>query len=579
MISYYTPSISIADPVLGDGGFISDNLAAIGSGGYAYKNNLAVNARVARGYRGWGLYSGFGGDGAVPANAIINAVYMTYTVSKTYTNWTALLRGESNNASYGPVYAVNSYYSWVAGTLVTTQSFALGGNATQNQAVADQIRTPLTSFAAIVRITNNYSVAVSVRLYDLFVRIDWTPYVPSPTLSSISPVALPAYGQSVKVDCYGSNFSSATTHAEQYYQGAYHDMATGYAGTTNVFFYCYGYDTGTNYVRIHRTDSSGAQTSSNVAFQVPVQIVLPSVSTVLFDEVTQTSVRGVGSCSDLGNGVVDDMGICVDTFSPPTTQRSVGYGGITTFQQWATGLYPGTVYYLRAYAHNQAGTQYGNTLSFTTAAIVVAPTVTTSAATLVTDTTATISGSCSSNGGGTVTAKGMMRGTSPSPTEVVGTPTAGTGAISVALTGLTPGTTYYARAFATNEAGTVYGADVSFLMYAAPTVAATTAATAITETTATTGGNVTANGGSAILTRGVCYGTSSLPTTANSFVAASAATGSFASNLGGLAPGTTYYVRAYASNPYGLVYGAEISFTTTSTILSTRARVGKQKVW
>jgi uncharacterized protein (TIGR02145 family) len=91
----------------------------------------------------------------------------------------------------------------------------------------------------------------------------------------------------------------------------------------------------------------------------------------------------------------------------------------------------------------------------------------------------------------------------------------------------------------------------------------TTAATAITETTAVSGGNITNDGGSLITQRGVCYSTSPSPTTANTTIISGSGTGSFTSNLTGLTASTTYYVRAYATNSAGTSYGNQVSFTTT----------------
>jgi polygalacturonase len=95
-----------------------------------------------------------------------------------------------------------------------------------------------------------------------------------------------------------------------------------------------------------------------------------------------------------------------------------------------------------------------------------------------------------------------------------------------------------------------------------PSLAATTAVSAITKTTATSGGNITADGGASVTTRGVCWSTSSNPTTANSKTANGTGTGTFVSSLTGLTDGTLYYVRAYATNSAGTGYGTQVSFTT-----------------
>jgi uncharacterized protein (TIGR02145 family) len=86
----------------------------------------------------------------------------------------------------------------------------------------------------------------------------------------------------------------------------------------------------------------------------------------------------------------------------------------------------------------------------------------------------------------------------------------------------------------------------------------------ISFSTATSGGNITNIGGSAITQQGVVWGTTPNPTTANNFTSDGTGSGSFTSNLSGLTINTTYYVRAYATNSVGTAYGDELSFTTTN---------------
>ena len=91
--------------------------------------------------------------------------------------------------------------------------------------------------------------------------------------------------------------------------------------------------------------------------------------------------------------------------------------------------------------------------------------------------------------------------------------------------------------------------------------------TSITTNTAVCGGNVTSEGNLDVTARGVCWSTSPNPTISNSKTTNGTGTGSFTSNVTGLAEGTTYYVRAYATNSKGTAYGAEKSFTTLAKTL------------
>jgi uncharacterized protein (TIGR02145 family) len=74
--------------------------------------------------------------------------------------------------------------------------------------------------------------------------------------------------------------------------------------------------------------------------------------------------------------------------------------------------------------------------------------------------------------------------------------------------------------------------------------------------------NITADGGSTITARGVCWSTSSAPTINNNITADGAGTGSFVSLLTGLSNNTKYYLRSYSTNSKGTAYGNELSFTT-----------------
>jgi hypothetical protein len=95
-----------------------------------------------------------------------------------------------------------------------------------------------------------------------------------------------------------------------------------------------------------------------------------------------------------------------------------------------------------------------------------------------------------------------------------------------------------------------------------PILSATAAVTSITATTATSGGTVSADGGAPVTARGVCWSTSSNPTTADNKTVDGTGVGTFTSAITGLASGTTYYVRSYATNSMGTTYGPEISFVT-----------------
>lgn len=194
----------------------------------------------------------------------------------------------------------------------------------------------------------------------------------------------------------------------------------------------------------------------------------------------------------------------------------------------------------------------------------VPPTVTTVGVSSITPTTALSGGNVTDDGGAEVTARGVCCNTSENPT-VSNSKTSdgtGTGNFTSNLAQLTPGTRYYLRAYATNSAGTAYGNQQSFttdeVLLATLT---TTAVTSITGSTAISGGNISDDGGSEITARGVCWSTSPNPTIADNITSDNTGDDSFISNLSGLTPDTTYYVRAYATNYVGTAYGNNMVFS------------------
>jgi uncharacterized protein (TIGR02145 family) len=195
------------------------------------------------------------------------------------------------------------------------------------------------------------------------------------------------------------------------------------------------------------------------------------------------------------------------------------------------------------------------------------PTVTTNAVSNVTETSATCGGTVTADGGANVIVRGVCYSTSPAPTTADNHTTdgSGTGSFTSNITGLNPTTTYYVRAYATNDAGTTYGSQVSFTTTEATPMVTTNAVSDITldNTTinVTCGGNVTDMGATDVTARGVCWSTSENPTISNSHTTDGSGLGSFTSNITGLTSGETYYVRAYATNSSGTAYGNQVSLT------------------
>lgn len=305
-------------------------------------------------------------------------------------------------------------------------------------------------------------------------------------------------------------------------------------------------------------------------------IYTPQVSTASVSDITDISAVCGGNVTGTGttqfDAVVTSRGVCWSTSPNPTIADShtVDGSGIGVFTSSITGLAPGTTYYVRSYATNSIGTAYGNEVNFTTAVVTSLPVVTTDSATNITQASASLGGNVISDGGLPVTSRGVCWSTTHLPTIADNRiyVESGTGGFTRSITGLTPGTTYYVRAYAINSAGTAYGNEVSFTTDSLPIVT-TIPVHDISGTFAFSGGNVSHSGCiSCVTARGVCWSTSSNPTITGSHTSNDYGTGIYTSTLTGLTPSTTYYVRAYATNSVGTAYGHEISFTTDSLTLS-----------
>jgi uncharacterized protein (TIGR02145 family) len=333
----------------------------------------------------------------------------------------------------------------------------------------------------------------------------------------------------------------------------------------------------TYYVRAYATNSAGTAYGAQVSFNTSdCPPGMPTVTTAAISNVTETSAQGGGNVTDDGGNAVTARGVCWSTSQNPvvTGSHTTDGGGTGSFTSQLTGLVCSTTYYVKAYATNSVGTAYGAQRSFKTSDCPVElPTVTTAAIGNITRTTAEGGGNVTDDGGGTVSARGVCWSTSQNPT-ISGshsTDGSGPGSFTSTLSGLACGTSYYVRAYATNEAGTAYGAQTNFSTSncIVPPTVTTNDATNVTDVSAEGGGNVTDDGGGTVSARGVCWGTSHNPTISGSHTNDGTGTGTFISNIEGLSPSTTYYLRAYATNSAGTNYGDEKNFTTKAASGST----------
>ena len=344
----------------------------------------------------------------------------------------------------------------------------------------------------------------------------------------------------------------------------------------NAFTYDLGGLTaGTTYhVCAYAENAEGIGYGDIVSFSTEKATTPPTVGATTVSDITETGAALSAEITSDGGLDITEKGFCYSsTNAEPTTAdtktASTAEGNAITAS--LTGLTGGTTYHVRAYAVNSKGTSYGEVRQFTTSQPLVVPTLGSTTVSATTATTASLSATITSDGGAAVTEKGFYYGTNNPPTEadtkVISTATGND--ITAELTGLTPNTLYYVRAYAINSEGIAWGAVQSFTTAddrTTPSVGSVTVSN-ITETSADLSATVLDNGGDAITEKGFCYSSSNAtPTTADVKVTSAVEGNAITASLTGLTGSTTYYVRAYAVNSKGTSYSEAQQFTTSLTL-------------
>lgn len=190
-----------------------------------------------------------------------------------------------------------------------------------------------------------------------------------------------------------------------------------------------------------------------------------AVTTHMASSITTTTAFVGGHVKSLDGSTANERGVCYSTDGQPTIDdtRLVIGSGVGEFADTLHGLTPNTMYHCRAYAVGSDGVVYGSEQLFMTLLEPMA--VQTESVTDIVSTRVRCEGYVIRDGGHEVTERGFCWSTEPNPTlenlhVLAGT---GTGAFVGYLSGLQQGETYHVRAYAVNEAGVVYGKDLSFV--------------------------------------------------------------------------------------------------------------------
>jgi len=331
----------------------------------------------------------------------------------------------------------------------------------------------------------------------------------------------------------------------------------------------------TYYIRVYAKNQNGTGYGPKYTIETTGIPKLTTTSAVLTDFQSTGKVRVGGEVLTDWGSPITQKGICYSTSSNVNLLNST-----VSISQQTTNIFSqdipdpnntllsGTIYYYRSFATNSYGTGYGDEKTFTTPQSQSIPTLTTVSISNLLYNSATSGGVIQSNGNSQISQTGVCWSTSPNPTIELSEKTSdgpNNTSFTSTLINLDPLETYYVRSYATNGIGTGYGNELSFTTPPSPFPVVTTSnSVVINSTSSSSGGNVINQGDGPVTQRGVIWSTLSnnininLPTKTTN----GSGSGQFTSNITGLNPNTTYYIKAYAKNNFGVGYGNLVGITT-----------------
>ncbi|MGF7137872.1 FISUMP domain-containing protein [Roseimarinus sediminis] len=273
-----------------------------------------------------------------------------------------------------------------------------------------------------------------------------------------------------------------------------------------------------------------------------------------------------------GNDSITEHGFCWSTseINPESFESCISIDSdSTTFSTLLENLTPNTSYYLVAYAVNNIGTGYSQVLQFTTQPLPKSiPELALRDTSGLTPYKVIVQAEITTNGNDSITERGFCFSTSeisPESFENCISIDSDSTTFSTLLEQLTPNTSYYVVAYASNSVGTGYSEVQSF---STPTVPVTLAqiktlpATSITHNQAVLNGVLISDGNASPITGFRWSSEQTLPQKHEDFAVAKMVNDTIRFTVKGLEKNTKYYFLAFASNLKGSNHGEILEFTT-----------------
>jgi len=279
---------------------------------------------------------------------------------------------------------------------------------------------------------------------------------------------------------------------------------------------------------------------------------LTDVSATIFGSITPPT------CED----TVTSQGFVYSKTTLPKTDDLVIEKTGANISATVTNLEQNTTYYIRTFFENPTGIYYGNQINFKT--LVGEATVIVSDAYQIRANSASVDVLIGNLGGGSVLVKGIVYGKNSNPTindskiEDSSTDVS----FKIDMSSLTQDLTYYVKGFVTNEVGTFYSDEISFVTEDGIASVQIDEVKSITTEGATIDSRVLSDGGGEITERGVVWSLAPNPTIDSNKLISSDAEDVFSNVLSNLNHLTKYYVRSYVINAIGTYYSDVSDFTT-----------------